>query len=150
MNTPQNTKQNLWRSLELLMERHYGGVNINRLSRESGVGLGTVARLKSLDSSIGLDKLDRLAETFGVVPWDLLRPDFDPAATCIERLSPMAVELGRTLDSIEDPLLQNSAYAVALGALQLGCVQQGSTATVATNTNSSEQISLDTERSNSA
>ncbi|GAB3367393.1 MULTISPECIES: helix-turn-helix domain-containing protein [Giesbergeria] len=130
MNTPQNTKQNLWRSLELLMQRHYGGVNLNRLSRESGVGLGTVARLRSDETSIGLDKLDKLAATFGVAPWDLLRPDFDPAATCIERLSPIAVELGRTLDSIDDPLLQNRAYVVALGALQLGSVQQGGEPTV--------------------
>lgn len=101
------------------MTSRYGSVNINRLSRESGVGLGTVARLKSSDTSVALDKLDKLAAVFGVEPWKLLQPDFSVASQALDSLSPMAVAIGRALDAITEPEAHSRAYALSVQVLQL-------------------------------
>lgn len=100
------------------MEHHYGAVNINRLSRESGVGLGTVARLKSSDSSIALDKLDKLAAVFGVEPWQLLKPGYSPTESA-GAFSPLAADIAKALDAVHDPAAQQRAYALALQVIGL-------------------------------
>jgi transcriptional regulator with XRE-family HTH domain len=112
------SKRTLWLSLERLMEARYGGSNINKLSRESGVGLGTVARLKSNKSSVALDKVDKLAAVFGVEPWQLLMPNFGPDAQ-EESFSPLATDIARAIDRIEDPEAQQRAYALALQVVGL-------------------------------
>lgn len=117
-----HSKRNLWRSLEALMTARWGGVNINRLSRESGVGLGTVARLKSDDTSIALDKLDLFAKLFGVEPWELLTPNFSENSQNQRSLSPMAVDVALSLDQITDPAAHARAHALVVQVLQLANV----------------------------
>lgn len=104
------------------MTSRWGAVNINRLSRESGVGLGTVARLKTDDNSIGLDKLDRFAQLFGVDPWKLLHPSFEAVMDRHQALSPMALDVARSLDEITDPAAQSRAHALVVQVLQLANV----------------------------
>ena len=68
----------LWTNVQALMRKHYGGENLSRLSRECDVGLGTSARIKRRQTSVGIDILARIAERFDLQPWQLLVPGFDP------------------------------------------------------------------------
>lgn len=105
------------------MTARWGAVNINRLSRESGVGLGTVARLKTDDNSIALDKLDRFAQLFDVEPWQLLKPNFEAGEDRYQQaLSPFAMDIARSLDEIADPAAQARAHALVVQVLQFANV----------------------------
>lgn len=113
------------------MELHYGAVNINRLSRDSGVGLGTVARLKGTDHSIGLDKVDKLAAVFKVEAWQLLDPSFDPTVkkpAAGSSFSPMATRIASEFDSIADAQRQAMAFALVTNALDLASLPAGAPA----------------------
>lgn len=68
----------LWTNVQALMRKHYGGENLSRLSRECDVGLGTSARIKRRQTSVGIDILAKIAERFDLQPWQLLVPGFDP------------------------------------------------------------------------
>jgi len=79
----------LWRNVQALMEFHFGvkdRSNQNKLARETKIGLGTAARIKRAgespedpsSNSTGLEKIEQIAERFGVEMWQLLSPDFDP------------------------------------------------------------------------
>lgn len=114
-----DSKTTLWLNLVEVMSRKWGHPNINRLSRESGVGLGTVARLKDNGMSIGLDKLDKLAACFGLEPWQLLHPTYLRGSARAMDLSPLAVNVGAALDSITDPEAHQRAYALAVQVVQL-------------------------------
>ena len=121
MEDEYDSKHHLWNAFEALMAARYGGSNINKLSRESGVGLGTVSRLKDPDTSIGLDKLDKLAKAFSVRPWELLVPGFDPAHLP-SMFSPLARDLARALDEISDPTAQRRAFALARQIVELASI----------------------------
>jgi hypothetical protein len=68
----------LWENVVALMKHHWGEENLNRLSREAKIGVGSAARLKAMETSTGLDIVEAIAERFGVESWQLLLPDFDP------------------------------------------------------------------------
>ena len=69
----------LWQNVSALMAKHYGGENLARLSRDCGIGLGTAARIKKQQTSVGIDVLHRIASHFGLAPWQVLVPGLDPA-----------------------------------------------------------------------
>lgn len=56
----------------------YGKENLTRLSVECEFGPGTASRLKKMETSVGLDILEKLAAYFYLEPWQLLVPNFDP------------------------------------------------------------------------
>lgn len=114
-----DSKATLWTNLVEVMTARWGHPNINRLARESGVGLGTVARLKQSDMSVGMDKLDKIAACFGLQPWQLLHPQFFKGGAQAMMLSPMAVTIGKSLDAITDPEAHQRAYALAVQVVQL-------------------------------
>lgn len=68
----------LWHNVSALMNKHYGGENLAKLSRDCGIGLGTSARIKKQQTSVGIDILHQIASRFGLAPWQLLVPGFDP------------------------------------------------------------------------
>lgn len=116
----QQTRTELWQRIQSLMIQHWGIESQNRLAREAGVGVATVARLKSADSSVGLDVLEKVADALGVQAWQLICPasvyDIGPSAG----FSPMARDLASSLDRIGDPHRQRKAYAIASQVLALG------------------------------
>lgn len=118
----------LWNNLTALMQSKWGGENLNRLARECGIGTGTAYRLKAQKTSVGLDNLDKIADHFGIAPYQLLDPNFNPIHTPQTALSPMAMELGRLLDAIPTTALQEKAYSLAFNVLQLCLVQANSAA----------------------
>ena len=112
-------KSNLWASIEKLMLTQWGKPNVSRLAREAGLGHGTAIRLQHDDgvTSIGLDKVERIARVFGVEPWHLLDPAFDPDEQ-EKSISAQARELALMLDRISDPLAKAKSYAMCVQFLE--------------------------------
>lgn len=102
----------LWPRIQQLMIDQWGNENQNRLARDAHVGVATVARIKAGDSSIGLNVVEKIAAAFGLSPWQLLCPA-DELKSLTARCGPLARDLARSLDQIQDPETQRRAYAVA-------------------------------------
>lgn len=93
------SKGQLLAAVERWTTARWGRANFARLAQESGIGLGTAARLKDPEVSIGIDKVHAIAQCFGVEIWEFLDPAIDPTARR-EPLSPEAQALGRELDAL--------------------------------------------------
>lgn len=104
----------LWRNVSALMVKKYGKVHISQLSKEAKVGLATIGRIKSQDTSIGSDVIDRIATVLGAEPWQLLHPKFDPEnPNDFASYSPLAADIARQLNEIAPQSVQEKAYALA-------------------------------------
>jgi hypothetical protein len=75
----------LWASVRALMVKEYGRENINRFSQRTKIPLATIGRIKSQQTSVGLEVIDRIAASFGLSGWQLLVPGFDPATPPVLR-----------------------------------------------------------------
>jgi hypothetical protein len=66
-----------------------------------------------------LSSIEQVAAATEVEPWHLLVKGFDPQIPPLlsTQLSPIAVDLAKTLDDIRDPAFRASAYAMALRVL---------------------------------
>ena len=73
-----DSRQVLWSSVAALMQHHWRGENLTRLAREADIGPGSATRLKQQTTSVGPELLDKIARVFGIAPWQLLVPGFDP------------------------------------------------------------------------
>lgn len=71
-------KSVLWENLRALMDHHWGRENLTRLAREAKTGPGTATRIKEMQTSVGLDVVDRMAEVFDLEMWQMLTPGLDP------------------------------------------------------------------------
>lgn len=78
--TSTDSKTVLWKNVQELMKKHYGEENQTRLAKDVGFGAGTAIRLKAGKTSVGVDIIDRLAQFFGLEPWQLLVPGLKPEA----------------------------------------------------------------------
>lgn len=74
-----DTKAALWAAVQEIMKSRYGGENLNRLAKDSKIGLGSASRIKDMDTSVGLEILDKLAKAYGLEPWQLLLNSEDRA-----------------------------------------------------------------------
>lgn len=97
------------------MLSRWGQENQNKLARDAKVGVATIARMKSADTSIGVDVLEKVAGALGVEAWQLICPT-DPG----DSVSPLAMDLARQLDDLKDPELQRRAYALASQVISFG------------------------------
>lgn len=93
------SKGQLLAAVERWTTAHWGRANFARLAAEAGIGLGTAARLKDPEVTIGLDKVHAIAQCFGVEIWEFLDPAIDPKARTAP-LSPEVQTLGRELDAL--------------------------------------------------
>ena len=50
----------------------------SELSRRSGVSNRAIGMYRKQDVAPGLDAVQKIARAFGVQPWEMLHPDFDP------------------------------------------------------------------------
>ena len=75
-----DSRRVLWASVSALMNHHWGKENLTRLAREAKIGPASCVRLKSQETSLGLELIDKVAEVFGVETWQLFVPGFDPAS----------------------------------------------------------------------
>jgi len=67
-----------WQNVSALMLHHWKSENLTRLSREAKIGPGTATRIKEMQTSVGLDVVDRVAEVFDLEMWQMLTPGLDP------------------------------------------------------------------------
>jgi hypothetical protein len=63
----------LWSNVQALMKRAYGGDNITRLGRETGIATGGAQRLKGR-KDVGVRLIERVATHFKIDAWQLLAP----------------------------------------------------------------------------
>jgi len=79
-----------------------------KMVAKSGLGLGTVARVRNAEVSATLDTVDALARTLGVQPWQLLAADLGPGETSQakadspDELSHEALGLAKLFDMLPD------------------------------------------------
>ena len=73
----KNSKEILWENCQKIMKHHYGEVHITRFGRETKIKNGGATRIQGM-KNVGLDILDRVASCFGLMPWQLLTPNFNP------------------------------------------------------------------------
>lgn len=116
----------MWARIQTLMSERWGAENQNRLAREAGIGVATVSRLKQADTSIGLDVLEKIASALGVEAWQLIcPPEIVGPDGAFQSLSPLALDLARSLDRIHDELLHQKAYAIASQVISFGAAPGG-------------------------
>lgn len=82
---PADVNLLLWRNVSALMEYRWQETNLSRLGRETGIELGGATRLRD-GKNIGVRLIQRIAKHFKVEPWQLFRPDFDPATATIHQV----------------------------------------------------------------
>ena len=83
-----------------------------KLTARSGVTNGTLDRIRRAVVSTRVDELGRLAEAFGVEPWEMLRPHG------VASLSPLGLMLAAHLDhSARDEATHTAAYAAATAVI---------------------------------
>ena len=79
-------KFTLWANVLALMIDRYGKENMLRLSKDAGIAIGSVQRMRDENTSIGINIVAKVANAFGLQPWQLLFPELDPKnppALCI-------------------------------------------------------------------
>lgn len=118
--TTHTARVALWTRIQRLMDDRWGAENLSRLAREAHVGVATIARIKQADTSVGLDVLEKVAAALGVEAWQLIAPDEPERHANAVGLSPLGLDLARTLDLITDPTQHRRAYAVASQVLSFG------------------------------
>jgi len=97
------------------MNVRYGDENLRKLVNASGIGLGTLHRIKSNKTSVGLDMIARIAEALSVDPWQLLCPP--------ELLQPgrssKAYAIGEHFDTITNKARRAKAYALVTAVIDI-------------------------------
>jgi hypothetical protein len=93
MNGRPNYKVVLRDNVHSLMHHHWGGYAATRLSRESGVGVGTIGRINDAQTSVGIDVIEAIARVWGLEPWHLLIPNLDPGNPPVAQLTATEVQL---------------------------------------------------------
>lgn len=72
-NEKTELSRRIWENVRLLMLREYGKDNLSRLGEDTGIKLGGAQRIKNGDK-IGPPILQRVADRYGIEPWQLLAP----------------------------------------------------------------------------
>jgi hypothetical protein len=91
-------------NVKLLMTSRYGGVNISRFGQDTGLSNGGTQRVLDPESDIRVEQLSKIANTFGIEPWQLLAPALGQSML----LSPAEMDAIR---KIRDPLQPKSLGA---------------------------------------
>ena len=106
MDEPEDVAAQVWENVQTLMQRAYGGDNITRLGRETGIKQGGAQRLKE-KRDIGIGMIARVAAHFKIDAWQLLAPNLGDAM----RLS--TAEL-MAIRKMRDPIQPRSGSVISL------------------------------------
>lgn len=88
MNDHIDSRRILWANLSALMTHRWGGENLTRLSREAEIGPGSCSRIKAMQTSVGLEIIDKIAALFSLETWQLFVPNLDPKSPPV--IAPMS------------------------------------------------------------
>lgn len=111
-NTSTSSRLILSESINRLMQSTLALNSNTKLVKRSGLGWGTIGRVRNAEAAATMDTLDRLAECFGVRPWQLLKsqdvtqlPPAEQPLVCFQPAMP------------PQPGIQPSSTAQELGVL---------------------------------
>lgn len=105
----------LARNLNRLMDTTWSLNSNTKLVKRSGLGLGTMGRVRNAEAAATIDTLDKLAESFGVQPWQLLAPEH--AMQSQQAALPMAESQPVDAAPLAEPAPQPSRTARELAML---------------------------------
>lgn len=128
----EDPKDYLWRNICSLMGSDEPTVDSVQI--RTGIGRGTVQRIKEGETSIGTDKLKQISEAFGLEVWQLLVPGLrlpdDPAAD-EHLISAAAMRLAVHFDDMLEPSQRKVGYQAAMEAVRNTALQLKASATLA-------------------
>ena len=105
-----DTKKILWDNVHTLMTMKYGHENLRQAAADSGLGPGTMTRIKQQETSTGVDTLERLAALFKVEVWQLLVPGAGQQEyRVMQHMKSMCAEQKDTIATISYSLTQPKA-----------------------------------------
>lgn len=90
MKKTMKLEQILAKNITRLMETTTGLDTIDKVAQRSGVGRGTVDRVRKAEVSTKIETVELLAAAFGVSPLALLSETWPPAAAAVEEHPPLA------------------------------------------------------------
>lgn len=79
MDRQPDTRLVLWANVRALMKHQWGKENLTRLAAASGVGPGTVSRMKACETYLQLDTIAAIAGVFELAVWQILVPGLEPS-----------------------------------------------------------------------
>jgi hypothetical protein len=104
----------LWHNVSALMRASWGRENLTRLSKEAGLGPGTVSRLKACETHVQTDTLDAIASVFDLHAWQLLVPNIEPGnAPVLQLASPAERKLYKKFLEFKRAMLEDDEEEVA-------------------------------------
>lgn len=65
----------LWKNVETLMQRDFGGENLNKVALAANFAPANMTRIKARDTDVTFKVLIPLARAFNMPAWQLLTPD---------------------------------------------------------------------------
>lgn len=105
----EDSRATLWSNVQTLMRHRYGGENLTRLAKDCKFSPATSSRLKTMETSVTLETMNKLADFFGVEPWQLLVPGMSATSPPVLRsISPAERELYERLLLTATELARNA------------------------------------------
>lgn len=97
-----------------------GRIRHVELAKAEGVSNGPLGEWRHAKRAVYIDALDAVSARLELEPWQLLYPDLDPAnPPQIPRMSHMALDAARIIDSIADENQKRKAYALIVQAIEM-------------------------------
>lgn len=60
----KDLKRLLWENVQALMMDKYGRENLTLLAKEAGIGVASIQRIKEMQTSVGIDIVEKVAKAF--------------------------------------------------------------------------------------
>jgi hypothetical protein len=73
----KDLKKLLWENVRALMLDKYGRENLTLLAKEAGIGVASIQRIKEMQTSVGIDILEKVAKAFRMEPHQIICPVVD-------------------------------------------------------------------------
>lgn len=96
---PDQSRRVLWENVLALMVRKWGRENVTGFATWTGIGVGSVLRIREQKTSVGLDIVEKIAKKVGLEhSWQLLVPGLDALSP------PMLAEDAAELREIQEQI----------------------------------------------
>ena len=92
-------RETLADNLNRLISQSTDLTTTKKVAKKSGLGNGTIGRLRNAQTGLTLDKLEKLARAFEVEPWQLLAPGFEPENPYVLPTSPAQKAAWRQIEA---------------------------------------------------
>lgn len=90
-----------------------GKTSHRKIVAAGGAANGQLGRVRNAEDNVGIDILDRLAEVFGMEPWQLLHPNPDQIPNLPEEIQGIADAIARIPGDLQRAQALARAYRAA-------------------------------------